>query len=226
MNNQKLYWLEPNTTTDNPFPPVEHAFKQPNGLLAAGGQLTPDWLTQAYLHGIFPWFNEGEPILWWSPDPRAVLFLDDLKISRSLRKTLNQNRFTITFDKAFMQVMHACAAPRKNASNTWITPEMLNAYNKLHQSGIAHSVEVWQNDVLVGGIYGIALGQVFFGESMFHRTRDASKVAFVKLVERLQQQNFKLIDCQIHSDHLQSLGATEIPRSEFIKLLKNAHEIF
>ncbi|MCF6235561.1 MAG: leucyl/phenylalanyl-tRNA--protein transferase [Gammaproteobacteria bacterium] len=219
MNNQKLYWLEPNTIIDNPFPPVEHAFKEPNGLLAAGGQLTPGWLIQAYRHGIFPWFNKGEPILWWSPDPRAVLLPDDLKVSRSLHKTLNQKHFKITFNKAFTQVMKACAEPRKNTSGTWITPEMIHAYNELHQSGIAHSVEAWQNDELVGGIYGIALGQVFFGESMFHRTRDASKVAFVKLIERLQQQDFKLIDCQIRSDHLQSLGATEIPRSEFIKRL-------
>ncbi len=222
MNNQTLYWLEPGTITKNPFPPAEQAFKEPNGLLAAGGQLTPDWLLQAYTHGIFPWFSENEPILWWSPNPRAVLFPDDLKISRSLRKTINQNRFTVTFNQAFMQVMNACAAPRKNIPDTWITPEMLNAYNQLHKLGIAHSVEVWQNKELVGGVYGIALGQVFFGESMFHSIRDASKVAFVKLIERLKQQNFKLIDCQVHSDHLQSLGATEIPRSEFLKLL-NLH---
>lgn len=222
MNKQKLYWLEPRPTTDNPFPPVEHAFKEPNGLLAAGGLLTPDWLIQAYTHGIFPWFNKGEQILWWSPDPRAVLFPDDLIISRSLRKVINQNRFTITFNKAFIEVVNACAAPRKNSSDTWITPEMLDAYNKLHELKIAHSVEAWQNEKLVGGVYGVVLGQVFFGESMFYRAPNASKVAFIKLIEQLQQQGIKLIDCQVHSDHLQSLGATEISRTEFLRLL-NRH---
>ena len=219
MNNQKLYWLEPQAITANPFPPVEQAFKEPNGLLAAGGLLTPEWLTQAYRNGIFPWFNKGEPILWWSPDPRAVLFPDELIISRSLRKVINKNRFTITFDKAFIQVMKACAAPRKNSSGTWITQEMLHAYSELHKFGVAHSVEVWQNGELVGGVYGIVLGQIFFGESMFHRVPNASKVAFVKLIGQLQKQDIKLIDCQIRSDHLQSLGATEIPRTEFLKLL-------
>ncbi len=221
MNSGKLPWLEAKPVAGSPFPAVEHALCEPDGLLAAGGCLTPDWLLHAYTNGIFPWFSDGEPILWWSPDPRSVLFPDDLKISRSLRKTIKKNLFSITFDKAFSKVIRACAAPRKNAHGTWITTEMIAAYDRLHQLGIAHSAEARLNGKLVGGVYGVHLGQVFFGESMFHHVRDASKVAFVALIEQLRLQDCKLIDCQVHSKHLQSLGATEIPRAKFIRMLKH-----
>jgi leucyl/phenylalanyl-tRNA--protein transferase len=173
----------------------------------------------AYRHGIFPWYNPGEPILWWSPDPRLVLFPDKLLISRSLRKTLNKNIFSVTFDQAFSEVIAACAERRKDAAGTWITAEIYTAYNQLHQAGFAHSVEAWFGDELVGGLYGVALGQVFFGESMFHNKTDASKVAFVTLANRLKLWGYQLIDCQVHTSHLESFGAQEIDRDYFIKLL-------
>ncbi|MCH9638782.1 MAG: leucyl/phenylalanyl-tRNA--protein transferase [Betaproteobacteria bacterium] len=198
---------------------METALVEPNGLLAAGGDLSIQRLLTAYRAGIFPWFNEGEPILWWSPDPRMVLFPNELKISRSLRKSLKRNQYTICFDQHFDQVMYACAAPREGQFGTWIHPEMISSYSKLHEMGLAHSAEVLIDDVLVGGLYGVALGKVFFGESMFSNVTDASKIAFVHLVKQLEEWNYGVIDCQVKTAHLASLGAREIPRAEFSRLL-------
>ena len=218
MLEEKIPWLSPYNTD---FPPVSSAIKEPNGLLAIGGDLSEKRLIEAYSLGIFPWYEAGQPILWWSPDPRAVLFPKDLKISRSLKKTLNKNIFRVTFDQAFETVIQSCAAPRQSASGTWITPEMIEAYVNLHKTGIAHSVECWADDNLVGGLYGISLGKVFFGESMFSLQNDASKVAFVHLVKQLEIWNFALIDCQVPTPHLSSLGAGEIPLSQFIQYLEH-----
>lgn len=201
------------------FPPADKALREPDGLLAVGGCLSKERLLNAYRHGIFPWYNPGEPILWWSPDPRLVLFPDRLIVSRSLRKTLRKNIFSITFDQAFNEVITACAAPRKEAGGTWITEEIKQAYIGLHKLGAAHSVEAWFNGELVGGLYGVAMGQVFFGESMFHTKTDASKVVFATLVEQLKSWNYQLIDCQVHTRHLESFGAQEIDRAYFTKLL-------
>ncbi|MBT8121403.1 MAG: leucyl/phenylalanyl-tRNA--protein transferase [Gammaproteobacteria bacterium] len=213
------YWIDP----DSPeiyFPDVEAALREPDGLLAVGGDLKPERLLYAYRNGIFPWFGPDQPILWWAPDPRLVLFPEQLRISRSLSKTLRKQLFTITFDTAFAQVVHACAAPRPGQAGTWITPEMQAAYRHMHELGHAHSVECWQQGKLVGGLYGIAIGHVFFGESMFTRVTDASKVGFVALVQKLQASGYRLIDCQVHTAHLESLGAMMIPRREFTRLLK------
>ena len=218
-----LYWINP-ATPDQDFPDVEQALREPDGLLAAGGDLSPQRVLSAYRRGIFPWYSEGQPILWWSPDPRAVLFPTDLKLSRSLRRTLRRCRFDITWDSAFEQVIDACAAPRAGAGGTWITPEMATAYTRLHRLGYAHSVEARVDGKLVGGLYGIALGRVFFGESMFSRMPDASKVAFAHLVRQLHHWGFELIDCQVYSDHLASLGARTVPRAEFTALLDECVE--
>lgn len=207
---------------DAPFPPVSKALRSPNGLLCAGGDLTPQRLLEAYAHGIFPWFSEGDPILWWSPDPRMVLFPGELKVSRSLAKAVQRGVYETRFDTAFSDVMRECAAPRDGQRGTWIMPEMIAAYTKLHHLGFAHSVESWREGELAGGLYGIALGKVFFGESMFARATDASKVALVKLVERLKADGFRVIDCQQATAHLASLGAREIPRREFSKLLQES----
>lgn len=204
------------------FPPVDAALTEPNGLLAAGGDLSPQRLLAAYYKGIFPWFNEEDPILWWSPDPRMVLFPDELKVSCSLRKVLKRGQYEIRADYNFMQVMQACAAPRKGQPGTWIHPEMVAAYTILHEMGLAHSVETWVGDQLVGGLYGVALGKVFFGESMFSRVPDASKIAFVHLVRQLKDWNFNVIDCQVKTAHLASLGAREIPRTEFTQILESS----
>lgn len=201
------------------FPPLTKALCEPNGLLAVGGCLSPQRIVTAYRNGVFPWFNPGEPILWWSPDPRSVLFPDKLHVSRRLAKTLRKSLFSICYDSAFTTVMDACAAPRTQESGTWITLEMKHAYHSLHRLGIAHSVEAWRDGELVGGLYGLAIGQVFFGESMFHRQTDASKVAFVHLLGDLQRWGYQLIDCQVSSQHLTSLGAEEINRSEFARQL-------
>ncbi len=211
--------LDPLNPNQN-FPALKTALKEPDGLLAVGGCLSSQRLINAYTQGIFPWYSPGEPILWWSPNPRLVLFPEKLKVSRSLTKTIRKIDFSITFDQAFSQVMQYCAAPREEDTGTWITEEMLVAYTRLHQQGVAHSFEVWLNDELVGGVYGIAIGQVFFGESMFHRKTDASKVAFYHLVKWLSEWGYQLIDCQVHSEHLSSLGAEEIERKEFSSLLK------
>jgi leucyl/phenylalanyl-tRNA--protein transferase len=201
------------------FPPLYQALSEPDGLLAVGGCLSTERLLNAYRRGIFPWYNPDEPILWWSPDPRLVLFPNSLIVSRSLRKSLRKNSFSVTFDHAFKEVIAACAKPRKECAGTWISTDINQAYIDLHQQGFAHSVEVWFNDELVGGLYGVALGQVFFGESMFHTKTDASKVAFVSLVEQFKMWDYQLIDCQVHSEHLASLGAEEINRRAFVKLL-------
>lgn len=201
------------------FPDVSLALSDPDGLLAIGGDLSPTRILSAYRQGIFPWYSEGQPIMWWSPDPRALLFPDKLKISRSLRKTLNKNRFTVSFDQAFPEVIRACAVTRKDGLGTWITDEMIAAYITLHELGYAHSVECWQQEKLVGGLYGISLGHAFFGESMFSRESDASKVALVSLVRHLMRWQFDFIDCQLPSEHLQSLGVIAVPRSRFIELL-------
>lgn len=203
-----------------PFPPVEQALLDPDGLLAVGGDLSPQRLLNAYQHGIFPWYTEGEPILWWSPDPRCVLFPEKLKISRSLRKTLRKKLFEVRMDTAFEAVMRACAENRPNQKGTWITEDILQAYVNMHQLGFAHSVECWQDGQLAGGLYGMAIGKVFFGESMFSRKTDASKVAMVYLCEYLKQHGFRLIDSQVYTQHLESLGAELIPRTRFVELLK------
>lgn len=216
--------LDPNNPEQD-FPLANKALREPDGLLAVGGCLSQRRLLNAYRRGIFPWYNPGEPILWWSPDPRLVLFPDKLVISRSLRKTLHKGIFSVTFDQAFNQVIAACADRRKDATGTWITAEIYTAYNQLHQAGFAHSVETWLDDELVGGLYGVALGQVFFGESMFHTKTDASKVAFATLVNRLKSWDYRMIDCQVHTKHLESLGAQEIDRDYFIKLLDQYCEI-
>jgi len=201
------------------FPSLDNALDEPNGLIAVGGCLSPQRILNAYRHGIFPWFNPGEPILWWSPEPRAVLFPDNLYISRSLAKTLRKEAFQIRYDSAFSKVIDACSEPRSTQGGTWITKDMKKAYVQLHELGIAHSFEAWQHGQLVGGLYGIGIGQVFFGESMFHRVTDASKVVFVHLVRQLVAWGYQLIDCQVSSEHLFSLGADEIPRIEFADLL-------
>jgi len=214
----KLYWVKQNLLATD-FPAVTEALRDPDGLLAIGGDLSAERLINAYQSGIFPWFNEGQPIMWWSPDPRCVLELDDLKISRSLSKCLNKEQFKITFDTAFIRVLEGCAAARKGVKDTWITKDIKLAYLNLFKMGYAHSVECWENEQLVGGLYGIAMGKVFFGESMFSQASNASKVALVYLVHYLKEMNFRLVDCQVHSNHLQSLGAKPIQRALFIKIL-------
>lgn len=205
-----------------PFPPVENALRSPNGLLCAGADLSPARLVEAYRHGIFPWYSEGDPILWWSPDPRMVLFPEELKVSRSLRKTLARDVYETRVDTAFRAVIEACAQPRDAHGGTWIVSEMVEAYVRLHALGFAHSVESWREGELVGGLYGIALGQAFFGESMFARATDASKVALVRLVERLVSRGCRVIDCQQATAHLASLGAREITRAAFSQLLQES----
>ena len=207
---------------DAPFPPVTKALRSPNGLLCAGGELTPERLIEAYSQAIFPWFSEGDPVLWWSPDPRMVLFPEELKVSRSLRKVVASGRFETRFDTSFREVMEACAAPRDGQGGTWITSAMIAAYTGLHERGLAHSVESWREGRLVGGLYGVALGDAFFGESMFTRETDASKVALVRLVERLRARGCRVIDCQQATAHLASLGAREIPRAAFAQLLRES----
>mgnify|MGYP000398042545 FL=1 len=211
-----LTWLK---RDDFSFPPLETALREPNGLLAAGGDLQPERLLAAYRHGCFPWYQEGQPLLWWSPDPRTVLFPDELHVSRSLRKRMRHGDYQVTFDKAFAEVIQGCAGPRSYADGTWITTPMQDAYIRLHEMGVAHSVEVWQQGQLVGGLYGLAMGELFFGESMFSRATDASKVGFVTLVERLREWGFALIDCQMPTRHLESFGARSIPRAAFAEAL-------
>lgn len=207
------------------FPDVELALTEPDGLLAVGGDLSIERLTAAYQQGIFPWYSEGQPILWWSPDPRMVLKPEDVKVSRSLEKTIRKDTFNVTFDQQFQQVIVECSKPRlekgSEQTETWILDEMIVAYVQLHKAGYAHSVECWQDNKLVGGLYGVAIGNVFFGESMFSRVSDASKVAFVFLAKQLQQWGYKLIDCQVYTSHLESLGASMISRKEFLTLLQN-----
>ncbi|MDR2166110.1 MAG: leucyl/phenylalanyl-tRNA--protein transferase [Zoogloeaceae bacterium] len=210
-------WLD----ADTPFPPVVRALREPNGLLAAGGDLSVFRLLAAYRQGIFPWFSEGEPILWWSPDPRMVLFPEKFTPSRSLAKTLRQGRYEVRLDTAFGAVVQACAQiPRPGQDGTWITDAMRAAYGALHRQGYAHSVETWIESELAGGLYGVAIGRMFYGESMFARRRDASKIAFAELARRLKVAGFGMIDCQVRTAHLASLGAREIPRAEFLRRLE------
>jgi len=199
------------------FPPLHRALREPNGLLAAGGDLTPERLIAAYRRGIFPWYGADDPILWWSPDPRTVLYPAELRIGRTLRKTLRKAPYRVTMDRAFPEVIAACAAPRADQAGTWITDEMRQAYCVLHRRGLAHSVEAWHGERLVGGLYGVGIGRMFFGESMFSRMDDASKVAFVHLVQRLIAWNFGLIDCQMRTDLLVSFGARDIARETFAR---------
>ena len=214
----RLKWLDDDPSS--PFPAVRFALRDPNGLLAAGGDLSAGRLLNAYRHGIFPWFNPNEPILWWSPDPRFVLFPEKLKISRSLRKTLKKAQFETRIDSCFADVVSACAMQRANQQGTWISDEMKQAYNQLHALGYAHSFESWYEGKLVGGLYGVAIGQVFCGESMFSLMADASKVALVHLVDYLKQHGFKLIDSQVYTSHLESLGAEMISRDDYIMQLQ------
>lgn len=218
---QGPFWLDPQDP-DGPFPPVHYALREPDGLLAIGGDLAPGRLLRAYRQGIFPWYSAGQPILWWSPDPRAVLLPDQLHVSRSLRRTLRKSPYRISLDQAFDRVIAACAGTRPGADGTWITAEMETAYQALHCRGHAHSVEAWQGDRLVGGLYGLSIGRAFFGESMFSRAPDASKVAFTHLVRQLRAWRFELVDCQIQTGHLARFGARPMPREAFIRRLARA----
>ena len=198
------------------FPSTDLALNYPNGLLAVGGDLSTQRLLSAYRHGIFPWFEDHQPIMWWSPDPRSVLFPSELKVSRSLQRRLRNCGFRVTADRVFHQVITACAAPRGEEQGTWITNGMARAYMELHRSGHAHSIEVWSGDnELVGGLYGVGLAPVYFGESMFSRANDASKIALLALVRQLRSQDYDIIDCQVESEHLNSMGARNIPRQDF-----------
>jgi len=205
---------------DDPFPPVAKALRDPNGLLAAGADLSVPRLIEAYRSGIFPWFSGGQPILWWSPDPRMVLFPSELKISRSLAKRLRRRDYEVRADTAFGAVMRACAAPRDGQAETWITPAMIEAYEALHRAGHAHSVETWIDSTLAGGLYGVGVGGAFFGESMFAKASDASKIALAHLARQLARWSFGMIDCQMATGHLARLGAREIPRTEFMRNLR------
>jgi len=207
-----IRWLGPR----DPFPPVDTALRDPNGLLAAGADLSPPRLLDAYRRGIFPWSADEEPILWWTPDPRMVLFVDELHVARSLRRRIRSGLFTVTADLAFDDVVAGCADPRPDGEGTWITGAIADAYGELHRSGHAHSIEAWMGDELVGGLYGVTIGRMFYGESMFTREPDASKVALAFAVRQLQRWEFELIDCQMSTTHLASLGAREIPRREFL----------
>ncbi len=218
MQKLELYWIDPQYPADH-FPDLRYALTEPNGLLAFGGDLSTERLIAAYERGIFPWYSKDEPILWWSPDPRSVIFPEKFKPSRSLKKTIKKRHFKVTLDTCFADVIKKCSQPRSYSSDTWITQEMIDAYIQLHNFNIAHSVEVWKDDELVGGLYGVSLGKAFFGESMFSTATDASKVALTYLVEQIKIWEFKLIDCQVSSDHISSLGAVNITRDEFMRLL-------
>ncbi len=210
-----IRWLQSN----EPFPPVQSALAEPNGLLAAGGDLSAERLIEAYRQGIFPWFSDGEPILWWSPDPRMVLVPAEIKVTRSLAKVLRNRAFEVRADSAFREVMQSCAEPRANQRGTWISDAMIKAYHTLHRRGIAHSIETWIDGELAGGLYGVAIGRMFYGESMFTRVPDASKIALVHLARQLQRWDFELIDCQMHTAHLERMGGRAIPRTAFMRKL-------
>jgi leucyl/phenylalanyl-tRNA--protein transferase len=218
----ELVWLERHSYD---FPPVEHALHDPDGLLAVGGDLSLGRLVRAYSQGIFPWYEDGQPILWWSPDPRAVLKPGNVKISRSLRKKLRRKEFVVKIDTAFDQVLDLCQAPRSYSLDTWITDEMKNAYSELHKAGFAHSIECYCDEEMVGGLYGVSKGNLFFGESMFHKVTDASKVAFVYLCRLLAELNCPIIDCQLPNPHIMSLGVEIIPRLEFLKYLSKNNQL-
>ena len=221
MSNKQITWFSP-TDPPNSFPDVQSALIEPDGLLAAGGDLSSERLLAAYSRGIFPWYDDGQPILWWSPDPRCVLQPADYHVAKRLRQTGRQSSMHLSFNRAFDRVIRACAAERKSQQGTWITPDMIDAYQRLHTEGWAHSVEVWDAETLVGGIYGLAIGKVFFGESMFSRESNASKYAMLGLCQQLVENNFALLDCQVVSQHLLTLGARTIPRLEFADILHKA----
>jgi len=206
--------------SDDPFPPVDRALRDPNGLLAAGGGLSPARLLDAYRNGIFPWFSEDDPVLWWSPDPRMVLYTAELHVSRTLRKTIRSGHITLTLDRCFTDVMRGCAEPRPGQDGTWITGDMIDAYSRLFDLGYAHSAEAWAGERLIGGVYGVGVGRMFFGESMFSRETDASKVALVALVQQLARWEFPMVDCQMATAHLASLGAREIGRPDFLRSVR------
>lgn len=212
------FWL--NATERTLFPDVEYALREPDGLLAVGGDLSTERLLAAYRRGIFPWYSEGQPILWWSPDPRAMLSGDSLHVSRSLAKAIRRGGFELSLDRDFPAVIASCAAPRRGEPGTWITPEMSTAFVRLHRLGHAHSVEVWEGRQLVGGLYGVAVGRMFYGESMFSTRTDASKVALVALLRQLERWGFGPLDCQVQSPHLTRLGARPVPRRRFVELLE------
>jgi len=214
-----IAWLDPENDKA-PFPPISDAETEPNGLLAAGGSLRPERLLSAYRQGIFPWFDDSQPILWWSPAPRMVLKPDEAHVSKSLAKLIRKQTYECSFDRDFTSVITECAKDRPDQDGTWITESMQAAYQTLHQLGYAHSVEVWLDDELVGGLYGIAIGQFYFGESMFSRCQNTSKVGFAYLTEKLQQWGYQYIDCQVKTEHLESLGAYELPREQFSELLE------
>ena len=216
---KSITWLSPQDAPEW-FPPLEQALDEPPGLLAAGGDLSTERLLAAYRKGIFPWYSPGQPVLWWSPDPRAVLFPEEFRCTRSLSKTLRNGGFEVVMDRDFRAVIEACAAPRPQSLGTWITSEMMEAYVELHRRGYAHSIETWRDRRLVGGLYGVRLGRVFFGESMFSRESDASKVALARLVEGCRLAQIAVIDCQMTSAHLESLGSRRIPRSRFQALVR------
>ncbi|MEM6817863.1 MAG: leucyl/phenylalanyl-tRNA--protein transferase [Pseudomonadota bacterium] len=219
-----LYWLGTEEATD--FPPVRQALRDPNGLLAAGGDLSPRRLLSGYQTGVFPWYSSGQPILWWSPDPRTVLIPDRFHLSRSLKKSIRRHAWRISVNAAFEAVVIGCAEPRASESETWITEDMREAYCRLHKLGWAHSVEVWIGDDLVGGIYGVAIDRLFCGESMFMRRTNASKIALFALCRLLSEAGFAMLDCQMHTPHLESLGAREIPRDDYLEgLLKFASNL-
>ena len=215
----RIIWLSEQADPDW-FPPLEHALREPPGLLAAGGDLKPARLLAAYERGVFPWYSAQQPILWWSPDPRMVLFPEEFKCSRSLRKTLRNGPYSTRVDSNFGATIRGCAAPRRTGPDTWLNNDMIASYEQLYELGFGHSIETYEADELAGGLYGIQLGQVFFGESMFSHRRDASKVALARLVDECRARDIQLIDCQVASSHLASLGAREVSRSQFIALLR------
>jgi leucyl/phenylalanyl-tRNA--protein transferase len=224
VDTQRLLPSIPWLDGDDPFPPIDQALTSPNGLLAAGGDLSVDRLLSAYSRGIFPWFNDGEPVLWWSPDPRMALFVDEIRESRSLARQIRRSTWRVSADTAFDDVVSGCAAPRAVGSGTWIVPEMRTAYEALAAHGAAHSIEVWDGEKLVGGLYGVAVGRMFFGESMFSRESGASKVALLRLTHQLARWDFQLIDCEMSTPHLASLGARELPRAEFFDYVRRLVE--
>jgi len=221
MKSPNITWISSDDPPDA-FPDIESAFDMPDGLLAAGGDLSPERLLYAYQHGIFPWYDSGQPILWWSPDPRCVIRPHEFHISRRLRRSLSRSKLEVSFNQAFSDVIAACAEDRIGQQGTWITDDMTDAYTRLHGEGWAHSIEIWQENSLVGGLYGLAIGQAFFGESMFSRQTNASKAAMLALCQQMVLNDFEILDCQVESPHLISLGASLMPRNKFAAVLRRA----
>lgn len=221
MNDNRVCWLSPDDPPEA-FPPVEAALREPDGLLAAGGDLSPERLLSAYQQGIFPWYDEGQPLLWWSPDPRCVFRAGDYHVARRLRREIRRSSAEVRINTVFREVVGACAGPRRSEQGTWITPDMVSAYMRLHELGWAHSIEIWQSGRLSGGLYGLGIGRVFFGESMFSSRSSASKIALLVLTQMLDSGRLELIDCQVVSGHLLNLGAIEMPRDEFVACLRTA----